>query len=126
MEESGQIEKIFSNAYCVLAASSALDVTEGFITPRRQRLAVPLEDFNGMPISACELIDDFQRDVDASPLSSRGWAFQERVLARRIIFFTSTQMYWQCGEGIHCESLMKLHKYVFPMPCSESEDILPP
>ena len=123
-EASGQTEKIFSNAYCVLAASSALDVTKGFITPRRQRLAVPLKDFNGVAISACELIDDFQTDVDASPLSSRGWAFQERVLARRIIFFTSTQMYWQCGEGIHCETLMKLHKYVFPTSCSESEDIL--
>jgi len=113
-EGLAQMGTIFSGAYCVLVASSALDITEGLLMPRRQRLAIPLQKFHGVPILVCELIDDFQSDVDAAPHSTRGWAFQERVLARRTIFFTSTQMYWQCGEGIQCETLMRLQKFVLP------------
>lgn len=112
MQEVMETGKIFHNAYCVLVASSALDVTEGFLgRPRRSRLVVPLRrPDDGVALSICELVDDFHKDVDASPHSSRGWPFQERVLARRTIYFTSTQMYWQCGEGIRCETLTRLRK----------------
>jgi hypothetical protein len=104
------MEGIFSHAYCVLSASSALGVSDGFLAPRKQRGVVPLKTADGPPVFVCELIDNFERDVEGSRLSSRGWALQERVLSRRMIFFTSTQMYWQCGEGIRCETLTKLSK----------------
>jgi hypothetical protein len=110
MEEVGNMESIFSNAYCVLSASSAPSITDGFLTPRRQRGVVSVKAADGVPIFVCELIDNFHGDVDGSLLSSRGWAFQERILSRRMIFFTSTQMYWQCGEEIRCETLTKMSK----------------
>ena len=110
-EDMLQLESIYSNAYCVIVASSALDATEGFLKrTQRSRAIVPLKSNDDITISICEFIDDFQKDVDGSPHSTRGWAFQERVLAKRVIFFTSTQMYWQCGAGIRCETLTKLQK----------------
>lgn len=109
-EEAQNMESIFRNAYCILAACSSSGVSEGFLKPRRRREAVALTFPTGDPIFVCKFIDDFAGDVDSSLLYSRGWAFQERVLARRTIFFTSNQMYWQCGEGIRCETLTKMSK----------------
>ncbi|KAM5347824.1 hypothetical protein ACJ41O_007648 [Fusarium nematophilum] len=99
------LESVYSNAYCVIAASSSQAARDGFLTPRRRRVAVPVRTRSGDVISVCEHIDDFKKDVDDAPLGTRAWAFQERILARRTIFFTSTQVYWQCGEGIRTETL---------------------
>jgi hypothetical protein len=40
---------------------------------------------------------------DFGPLHSRGWAFQERHLARRIVFFMGGGMTWMCKESEHNE-----------------------
>jgi hypothetical protein len=109
--ERGNVENIFSNAYCVIAASSAssaLGVGDGLRRPRRSRAVVPLGSTDGLPIAICEMIDNFESDVEASPLSRRAWAFQEHIFSRRTIFFTSSQIYWQCGEEICCETLTRL------------------
>ncbi|KAI8934136.1 hypothetical protein NX059_008891 [Plenodomus lindquistii] len=34
---------------------------------------------------------------------TRGWTFQESYLSRRLIYFTSQQLYFQCSCGIRCE-----------------------
>lgn len=36
--------------------------------------------------------------IDDSPLSSRGWTFQERALSRRLLHFTNLQLIWECRE----------------------------
>ena len=108
MKEVRDMDRIFSNAYCTIAASSAPDIADGFLTPQRSRAVVPMKEVDGTPISVCELIDDFQQDVDGAPLSRRGWVLQERALSRRTIFFTPAQTYWQCGDGIRCGTLTKL------------------
>jgi hypothetical protein len=103
------IGEIFSNATCVLAASSSSHVEEGFLQPRKRRDIVPIRGTETIiPTFLCEFIDYFDRDVESSILTSRGWVLQERVLARRTIYFTHTQMYWECGEGIRFETLAKL------------------
>ncbi|KAF2183605.1 HET-domain-containing protein, partial [Zopfia rhizophila CBS 207.26] len=89
-DESKRMEAVFANAYCTIAASSAADSTVGFL----KRLQ-----------SNAEPIDDFHHDVEESVLSKRGWVLQERALSRRTIHFTETQSYWECGDGVRCESL---------------------
>jgi hypothetical protein len=37
---------------------------------------------------------------------------QERALSRRTMHFTETQTYWECGEGVWCETFTKTKKYV--------------
>lgn len=44
-----------------------------------------------------------QRSSAASPLLARAWALQERLLSRRVVFFTASEMLWQCLEGFRCE-----------------------
>jgi hypothetical protein len=108
--ESKKMEDVYSGAYCVLAASYSNSLR--LFYTRKNRSCVPLgsdEDHTGT-IYACEMIDNFKDHVLDGPLSSRGWVFQEHALARRTIFFTEHQTYWECGHGVRCETMAKMKK----------------
>ncbi|KAH6672844.1 heterokaryon incompatibility protein-domain-containing protein [Halenospora varia] len=54
--------------------------------------------------------DHFTRTMDyastmehASPLLSRGWVFQERLLSMRALHFHAEELIWECASGISCE-----------------------
>ncbi|GAW23367.1 hypothetical protein ANO14919_129250 [Xylariales sp. No.14919] len=106
--ESVRMEQVFSSAYCTIAAGSSKSSAEGFLHVRQPRFSVQLETASMGKLYVCQNIDNFHRDVDLGELSSRGWVMQERVLSRRSIFYTSTQVYWECGAGVHCETLAHL------------------
>ncbi|KAI1148378.1 hypothetical protein F4825DRAFT_102661 [Nemania diffusa] len=108
--EAKRMEDVYCSAYVTLAASSAKSVYEGFLdrSSRRQWSRVP--DTPDGPLYVAEMIDDFQTDVEKAVLSTRAWVLQERALSRRTIHFTSTQVYWECGQGVHCETLAQLRK----------------
>ncbi len=107
--ESTRMEQVFSSAYCTIAASSSKSSGEGFLNYREPRPCVKFET-GKRTLYVCPNIDDFYRDVDLGELNSRGWVLQERALSRRTIFYTSTQVYWECGAGVRCETLAKLQK----------------
>ncbi|KAH9206156.1 heterokaryon incompatibility protein-domain-containing protein, partial [Leptodontidium sp. 2 PMI_412] len=107
-EESKWMESIYASAYCVIAASSAEHMSSGFLGHERDKAAVQLHkgDESTQPTTfLCDTIDDFQGDVLNGPLSKRGWVLQERALARRTIFFTNNQTYWECSQGIRLQFL---------------------
>jgi hypothetical protein len=108
--EAITMERIYNMAYCTLAASSAHNSTIGFLQPRPPRRHLAINRIARAPIYVCEPIDDFDRDVEMSTLNSRAWVFQERCLSRRIIHFTDTQTYWECGIGVRCETLALMYK----------------
>lgn len=111
-DEAKHMEDVFSQAYCVLAASSANGQHDGFLQTRSQRRYLTLRQDPLPPVHICEFIDDFQQHVLNSNLNKRGWVLQERVLARRTIYFTGKQTYWECGSGVRCETMTKMHKSV--------------
>ncbi|KAJ8133364.1 hypothetical protein O1611_g265 [Lasiodiplodia mahajangana] len=102
------MEQVYSSAYCTIAASSSKSSLEGFLHDREPRPCVEIETPEKTVLYVCPHIDDFHRDVELGPLNSRGWVLQERALSRRTIFYTSTQVYWECGAGVHCETLARL------------------
>jgi hypothetical protein len=108
--ESTKMEEVFSSAYCTIAASSAADSTTGFLSPRTPRQFVEIPTTSGALIYVSKNIDNFEYDVEKGKLSQRAWALQERALSRRTIHFTEAQTYWECGEGVRCESLIKMNK----------------
>jgi hypothetical protein len=111
-EESKRMEDVYSGAYCVLAASCAKDQTSGFLFPRKARNYVALKannDTDGVYF-VCEWIENFKKHVLDGELCGRGWVLQEHALARRTIFFTEHQTYWECGKGVRCETLAKMSK----------------
>ena len=114
--ECKRMEDVYSGAYCVLAASCATDQRSGFLLPRVERDFVTLSSTKGDQgvedgkIYVCSTIEDFRDHVLQGALHKRGWVLQEHALARRTIFFTEHQMYWECGHGVRCESMVKMRK----------------
>jgi hypothetical protein len=108
--ESGRMDLVFSDAYCTIGASSASSSLEGFLEYRKPRTCVQLQTGSIGTFYVCEAIDDFRKHVELGELNRRGWVLQERALSRRSIYFTSTQVYWECGKGVQCETLARLHK----------------
>lgn len=103
--ESMKMEQYYSSAYCTVAADSAEGSNDGLFQTRRDRRCVRLPNQEDPAVYLCEVIDDFDRDVDKGVLNQRGWVFQERALSCRTIHYTKTQTYWECGKRIRCETL---------------------
>ncbi|KAI8711169.1 Protein kinase domain-containing protein [Fusarium sp. LHS14.1] len=104
--EAEQMERVFRSAYASIAASCASSPAEPFLKSRPERQCVKMQTGN-TPYYLCDTIDDFSEDVEQGELNKRGWVLQERALSRRTIYFTEKQTYWECGEGVRCETLTK-------------------
>ncbi|KAJ8111996.1 hypothetical protein OPT61_g5530 [Boeremia exigua] len=108
--ESAQMKHVFSQAYCVIAATAAVDSLSGFLDTQEGRRTeyVCVQDRSERQFYISTDLDDFDNDVGKAKLNTRAWAMQELVLARRTIHFSANQIYWECGKGIHCENLTRL------------------
>ncbi|KAJ4385544.1 hypothetical protein N0V93_009973 [Gnomoniopsis smithogilvyi] len=111
--EAAQMYKYYSNAYVTLAAASSSDCHGGLFNKD------PIEEFHLLDFTfrghdyslfASENPSDALDFADAAaglgwdvenryPLLSRAWAFQERLVSPRVIFFTKTQLIWDCYAG---------------------------
>ncbi|KAK4212327.1 hypothetical protein QBC37DRAFT_483945 [Rhypophila decipiens] len=118
-EEARRMEQVFSAAVCVLAASSATGQYHGWLSrtyvDTSQNSFVSLryststtDQSSPRSIYITPIIDNFAADVLESPLNRRGWVLQERALARRTIYFTKTQTYFECGDGVRCSTMTKM------------------
>lgn len=108
-EESKCMEQVFRSAYVTIAASCAGSPAERFLKTRPERQCVAMNTDNAF-YYLCDNIDNFNEDVEQGELNKRGWVLQERALSRRTIYFTEKQAYWECGEGVRCETLTKARK----------------
>ncbi|KAI0872387.1 heterokaryon incompatibility protein-domain-containing protein [Hypoxylon argillaceum] len=107
-DEAKHMETVFSLAYCVIAATCAKGMSSGFFKTRPDRKVVRFKKPGEPAFYVCESIDNFQKDVIEGTLNTRGWVLQERALARRTIYFAENQTYWECGEGVRCETLIRM------------------
>ncbi|KAJ4369113.1 hypothetical protein N0V83_006197 [Neocucurbitaria cava] len=65
----------------------------------------------------------FEADVEGSTWNSRGWTLQERHLARRIVHFSRTQIFWECRRGIESECGQRIIRLPFSItPAYGPED----
>lgn len=115
--EARQREDVFSQAYCVLAATAASGQHDGFLKHREEpEFSIHLKAPGSKSgIRICKFIDDFDQHVLQSPLHQKARTLQERALARRTIYFTDVQTFWECGSGVRCETMTKMNKYGAPL-----------
>ncbi|KAJ8130175.1 hypothetical protein O1611_g3458 [Lasiodiplodia mahajangana] len=108
-QEAKRMEQVYRGAYCVLASSRSPGHYAGFLQAREQRSTIELQQEGGSgPFYICEAIDDFNHHVLEGSLNKRGWVLQEHALARRTIYFTDYQTYFECGDGVRCETMAKM------------------
>ena len=109
--EVTRMESIYAQATLVIAAESSSDSNGGLFTDRSATL-----DFISKSHDQLYRVYVQRRvshnlksyppsilDGNRWPLSTRGWALQERLLAARILHFAADEMMWQCRGCLHCE-----------------------
>jgi hypothetical protein len=110
--EASLMSKVYSHSHCNLSAS---DTDENANTLFKHREAHDVRSVyvqlcttgfdNGADSVICELTcpDLWEVNVSRCPIQKRGWVYQERVLAPRIIHFGCNQLFWECREQRLCE-----------------------
>ncbi|KAM3067125.1 hypothetical protein ACMFMG_011680 [Clarireedia jacksonii] len=119
--EGSKMEAIFSNCALCISATSGVDSTSGCFTTNstgRQSIEPHLIDITsilttGETSTLVVYCDQPIRDggssqylpgaIRNSPIVTRGWTLQERILPSRILHFTSEQLIWECGDGFESE-----------------------
>jgi hypothetical protein len=101
--EAGKMADVYRNATLVISASDAKDSTEGLLITKRKHETVVVVPYiaEGMVQGTFNIaqLPDYGSEPDASHLNTRAWAFQERLLARRIMFFTRGGIFWKCSQS---------------------------
>jgi hypothetical protein len=99
--ESQNMDKVYSNAFLNLSATAAPTGTEPLL---RETCISTLEpskiDLFDSAHNQYSVIDGgiWKDEIDDAPLSQRGWVYQERFLARRILHCGPRQLAWECHE----------------------------
>lgn len=116
-KEAALMGSVYGFAQITIAASHAVDGSHGLFSPRKLpcpvviRLAPGENNKSGDCYVDCRLLDitSAYKAIRGSNLPTRAWAFQERVLSNRMIFFNDTQLSWLCRRGTQLESNPELY-----------------
>ncbi|KAI0147808.1 HET-domain-containing protein [Xylariaceae sp. FL1272] len=93
--EAPTMGDIYGNAFITIAASRCTSSTSGFLGARGKDKTISIVS-NESGTLCISRRHSFARDMDNAPLTTRAWVVQERILSRRTLHFTSTQVYWEC------------------------------
>jgi hypothetical protein len=106
------MHSVYGNAYLVIAATHSSSPFTGIFADRAPTACFEF-DCAGKTykVSAKEQIDHYywhsrearSSEIQHNPLHSRAWAFQERLLATRVIHYSSSELIWECRTCIRCE-----------------------
>jgi hypothetical protein len=105
--EAATMTMVYQNAYLTLAAATSQDSSGGLFYEReKSRIVEFLPTESESSPSARFLVrqtPEIKDYLQATPLFRRAWTFQEVLLSRRIVYFTPSQLIWQCWTGFQPE-----------------------
>ncbi|KAH6697191.1 heterokaryon incompatibility protein-domain-containing protein [Plectosphaerella plurivora] len=98
--EAPQMGLIYHNASVTIAAAGSSSSAGGLFHQRTARpapVSVPYQSSTGeRTMLIAPLGDGFVEALDHSVWNSRGWVYQERILSRRIVEFSTSQIFFEC------------------------------
>lgn len=122
VRESSRMCDIYASSTLTISADDAEDDDAGIYGEQRNHrlwrygcFRSPNED-HGNPLLLTEkwphpTLSDFTQGetntlmltVDTSPLTTRAWTLQERLMSTRVLHFTRFEIIWECNTGTQCE-----------------------
>ena len=112
--ESARMQKIYSDASITIAATVATNSHEGFLKVATSshlgyKSSIHTDEKSGVAQNL-----HFRQKIDHSglfvakngqhyPLLQRGWVLQERYLSSRTLYFTDSELVWQCNDDLSCQ-----------------------
>lgn len=109
--EAAKMANVYQNAYCTIAATGSKGDQDGIFIPRVKQDVCSLEYIAAnTTITATYIEDDVaaMKELHTSPLSTRAWTLQERLLSRRTVHFTESRVIWECRSRFETEDLLVL------------------
>ncbi|KAF4455371.1 chromosome transmission fidelity [Fusarium albosuccineum] len=101
-QEFSKMAEIYHNSYLTVASVWANSVEDGcFSAPEHGKIAggsMRMYQMKHFPTRASTVfaLADF-------PLLTRGWTYQERMLAPRVLYFVRQEILWECLDGRTCQ-----------------------
>lgn len=98
--EASAMSFVYSGADLNIAASGARDGSEGcfYDQPGAQQCDVDIELQDGLQRHQIVPSDYAFLRFQSAPLLRRGWVLQERLLSRRTLHFTRSEVHWECYD----------------------------
>ncbi|ORX96558.1 heterokaryon incompatibility protein-domain-containing protein, partial [Clohesyomyces aquaticus] len=116
--EALQMDKVYRNCICNIAATASSDYGNGLFQERNPFWSTPKKiriQYSGHDgVYSASPTHLWGKWISNASLNRRGWVFQERLLSPRTLHY-STQLFWECPTLQACET--------FPggMPCSHDK-----
>lgn len=115
--EAGKMNEIYKNSHVTFAALFGTDPTSGLRTASMRQNSTPFaqlridQDTHTLYARRSHHLGGVQEDADdrdrelrlRCPLLSRAWAYQERIVSPRVMFFTEDELVYQCLSDMGCE-----------------------
>lgn len=109
--EASQMHSVYSNTWCNISATMGEDSSSPIIryrpkdTLRQDKLRIAWDRDGEATVSTYRLYDKdlWSTCVTDAPVNKRGWVLQERLLSPRTLYFTDTQLFWECSRSHLCE-----------------------
>ncbi|KAK5630605.1 hypothetical protein RRF57_006320 [Xylaria bambusicola] len=107
--ESLEMCRIYTNSICNISITGFEDTSTGFLNQTCRYATLPCRVQPRWAPSLREgwcILDPFfwWAQVTKAPLTKRGWVFQERFLAPRVVHFGPDQILWECSSLDACET----------------------
>lgn len=111
-KESQRMANVYSSAHITIVPVSAVSAHDGFLHQRKhgscQIRIQPTDSLSTFKF------DHFYADTSSSVMQTddikdsiwdhRGWTFQERLLSKRLLYFTANQLYFECHGSCWMEN----------------------
>lgn len=110
-DESAKMGMIYSNSYVTIAADWGGDADSGCFNEESEKLSTEelvrttniLTDGRTSSIYLGINYKTEIRQIESSILTTRAWAYQERLLSSRVLHFTEGQLLWECKKDLLTE-----------------------
>ncbi|KAM7186047.1 Heterokaryon incompatibility protein (HET) domain containing protein [Rhypophila sp. PSN 637] len=105
-QEAARFGQYYENSILTIAATGAQSASEGLFLHRAGQMGsfqphtVRWTDGSDVPreVTFYPKVPCWEDEIMGSPLASRGWAAQERLMSRRILHFAANCVCWECYE----------------------------